>query len=176
LSTITTKPPFIPPRDAIKGNTARDIARVSSNPQPFTRLSTTDAAVSDLYDKVAGLSQSQPAPPLTLPPASPSSQSKGVRIVQTSSLIDVSDFIVEAVLPVAGVLVLPDASKCNGRIYHLKNSKLSDAAFTLGSYAPHQTVDQQDPGNYSVPVEGGIQVASDGQSWIVINRYKASLY
>lgn len=171
MSATPTKPPFVPPRDAIKGNTARDI-----KPQPFTRLPTTDAAVSDLYDKLAGLQSQQPAPPATLPPVAMPSPGRGVRIVQTSSLIDVTDFIVEAVLPVAGVLVLPDASKCNGRIYHLKNSKLSDAAFTLGSYAPHQTVDQQDPGNYSVPVEGGIQVASDGQQWIVVNRYKASLY
>ncbi len=153
-------------------------------PSPFTRLPTTDPAVSDLYDKVAKLTShpilTTPAPPPAPTPASaPPTQTagtKGVRIVQTSTALDASDSIVEAVLPVAAVLVLPDATKCSGCVLHLKNSKLSDAAFTLGSYAPNQMVDQQDPGNYSIPVEDGIEVVSNGLGWLVLNRYKASLY
>ncbi len=144
--------------------------------QPFTRLPVSDlasarAAVSDIYDKLNVIAQSQAQPVATLPSrVVAATKPVLIRTVNSSTFVTVEDHTVVAVITQPAVFTLPDARPIQGKTLHVKNAAQSTAILTLGTYVQTQSIDQAAPTTYALNPAQGVEVQSDGQNWILLSQ------
>jgi len=173
-------------------NTINAFGKALLQSQPaFSRLNHPDPATNrvtnDIYDKLQSVggqvtslqqqvsAQSQTAAPATSTPAASSSPTTLIQafrqVFAEDALIAFSDSTV-VLHATAGDLAanLPDATKCLGQIFTIKNSFDSSDHVVLGSTAS-QTVDGVAPSGFVLNDQQAIQVQSDGMNWVVLNLY-----